>query len=79
MDDNLYKELYYAYRQYIDSSLYYAYRQYNDSYDENIKDDINTLFDQLEERERWDQYRESSHYIRRIITGNFDTVSYKQI
>ena len=79
LDDNLYKELYYAYRQYIDSSLYYAYRQYNDSYDENIKDDINTLFNQLEERERWDQYRESSHYIRRIITGNFDTVSYKQI
>lgn len=79
LDDNLYKELYYAYRQYIDSSLYYAYRQYNDSYDENIKDNMNTLFNQLEERERWDQYRESSHYIRRIITGNFDTVSYKQI
>lgn len=62
LDDNLYKE------------LYYAYRQYNDNYDENIKDDMNTLFNQLEERERWDQYRESSHAIRRIITGNFDTV-----
>ena len=63
LDDNLYKE------------LYYAYRQYNDSYDENIKDDMNALFNQLEERERWDQYRESSHYIRRIITDNFYTVS----